>query len=435
MPLPPRLPIELLSLLPTFFDAQRDAKVLKTLSLTSQLFLKPCQTLLFNHIILTSPTPNATIPDGAYPGAKFFNLLERSPKVSRYIQKLTVSNTALAYGWLPNDMALARALKKLDPNQITAFCLRNNRRAQWYFLPFDVRIAFASICRSACLVELSVREVPLTLLGVCGPSLKRFEARDAEARDDGNISSVSRLASEEIVLDSLRLYHHFDLDKHVAYLVDPANKIRLDGLTKLDILAASPEDHACASDLIAHCRDSLRTFVFDPYSEISEPGIEGASVDLTDCTSLTSLELHLDATCPDPEGERHCLHWAASFISKIPPTTSNNIKSLFLSLRLDLSDVPGELTGYTGNQLYYHLRTIAVTVTDSISTNNRKWKALEEVKVDVQSSNPNDDDVEEIEAWVLDAMKPVSDSAVRFDLVALPHYMYGATFADPLATI
>ncbi|KAF6757704.1 hypothetical protein DFP72DRAFT_890439, partial [Ephemerocybe angulata] len=382
MPLPPRLPIEVLSLIPTFLDAQRDAKVLQTLSLTSQLFLKPCQALLFNHIILASPTPNATVLEGTYPGAKLFNLLERSPR-----SRDTFRNSPL-----------------------TGFCLRNNRRAQWYFLPFDVRIAFASICRSSCLVELSIREVPLTALG----------PRDAEARDDGNTSSVSRLASEEILLDSLRLYHHFDLDKHVAYLVDPANKIRLDGLTKLDILAASPEDHACASDLISHCRDSLRTFVFDPCSEISEPGIEGASVDLTDCTSLTSLELHLDATCPDPEGERHCLHWAASFISKIPPTTSNNIKSLFLSLRFDLSDVPGELTGYTGNQLYYHLRTIVVTLTDSINSKNRKWKALEEVKVEVQSSNPNDDDVEEIEAWVLDAMKPVSDSAVRFGLVALP---------------
>ncbi|KAF6757683.1 hypothetical protein DFP72DRAFT_890357, partial [Ephemerocybe angulata] len=300
-------------------------------------------------------------------------------------------------------------------------CVRNNRLAQWYILPFDVRIALASICRSACLVELSIRHVPLTLLGVCGPSLKRFEARDAEARDDGNISSVSRLASEEIVLDSLRLRHYFDLDKHVAYLVDPANKIRLDGLTKLDIFAACPEDHACASDLIARCRESLETFAFDPCSSISETGFEGTFVDLSGCTSLTSLELHLDVTRPDPRGERHCLHWGASFLSKIPPTTSNNIRSLFLSLRFDLSDVPGELTGYTGNQLYGYLRTIGVTVTDSISTKNRKWSALEKVKVEVQSSNPNDDDVEEIETWVLNAMKPVFDSAVRVELVALPH--------------
>ncbi|KAF6757692.1 hypothetical protein DFP72DRAFT_222490 [Ephemerocybe angulata] len=417
MSLSPRLPIELLSLIPTFLDAQSDAKVLQTLSLTSRLFLKPCQALLFNHIILMSPTPNATIPEVAYPGVKLLKLLENSPRVSKYIKKISVLETDFSYGWLAKDrQALPRALKKIDRNQITSFHLQP---LHWYSIPIDVRAAFVGFCRSTSLLELLIVRTPLALLGVCGPSLKHFEARDTDAEDDDQIRSMSRRpASELIVLESLCMLQYLGLDKHVAYFMDPANRIRLDKLTKLDILGTSAEDDACASEIISHCQSSLKTLTYEPFSDVSEREVEGCPLSLSDCASLASLELRIYATY-NFRHEWHCLHWAAFFMSRIPAMTSNSIQSLSFTLKFNLDEVPGGLNGHTGNLLYHYLRTIAVAVTDVASTKDGKWKSLEEFKVEIQSLNTNDDEIEEVRLWALNALKPVLESTVRFNLITL----------------
>ncbi|KAF6744827.1 hypothetical protein DFP72DRAFT_825057 [Ephemerocybe angulata] len=241
----PRLPLDILTLIPSYLDGENVIRTLKTLCSTSSLFLHPCRTLRFNRITL-SPLP-LPYSRGTLPGKRLSDLLEASPNLSKYIKELAILDflsgmDARNESWLVIDIVLPDALHKLYRNQITSFTLKRSRPEPWISLPAATRSALIDICRSTSLIELTIRMAPLSLLSECGPSLKRFYALDAETMKDRNYSPRSRSTAEYIKFDSLHLSHYRNLDQHLAYLVDPSNKMK-----KREIFSASPGDHICGA--------------------------------------------------------------------------------------------------------------------------------------------------------------------------------------------
>ncbi|KAF6749857.1 hypothetical protein DFP72DRAFT_532279 [Ephemerocybe angulata] len=388
------LPLDILSLVPYYLDREDATPTLMMLCLTSPVFIHSCRALRFNRITLSSHSR------GTLAGKRLFDLLEASPNLPKYIKGLAildfVTGTTSAHNssWLVVDVALPDALNRLYTNQISSFTFRRSRREPWISLPATTQSALFGICRSTSLVELNIRRAPLSLLSHCGPSLKRFHSRDAITTKDYGFSPRPRSTAEYIELDSLHL-DNYQLDQQLAYLLDPFNKISLHALTELDILAASPGDHTCVSTILGFCRESLKTLVLEPCTHVRAP-----EVDISDCSSLTNLQLHLDVTCQDRRGDRLGLPWATSFINKIPASISKKIEIFAILLYFDIGDFPEMLEGNAGEQEFFHLREIGDVVTGRRHTANT-WTGLKKFIVEVSNMDSGISNMGEIEAWAL----------------------------------
>lgn len=186
------------------------------------------------------------------------------------------------------------------------------------------------------------------------------------------------------------------MDQQLAYLLDLFNKISLHALTELDILAASPGDHTCVSTILGFCLESLKTLVLEPCTHV--PG--APEVDISDCSSLTNLQLHLDVTCQDRRGDRLGLPWATSFINKIPASISKKIEIFAILLYFDIGDFPEMLEGNAGEQEFFHLREIGDVVTGRRHTANT-WTGLNKFIVEVSNMDSGISNMGEIKAWAL----------------------------------
>lgn len=133
---------------------------------------------------------------------------------------------------------------------------------------------------------------------------------------------------------------------------------------------------------------------------------------LDDFPKLTNLNLEVDSTTPSSIGERRCLTWTASFLCRLPRTTT--IENIRLKLTFDLSDVPGGLDGELGRLSFLGLRAFG-----SLVNQPRGFPHLKAIDVEIHSTNPDDDDVESIRTWVLDALAILPERRV-LNLKAYP---------------
>ncbi|KAF6744830.1 hypothetical protein DFP72DRAFT_62572 [Ephemerocybe angulata] len=255
----PRLPIEIILLIPSFLSGDKDKQALRKLCLTSSLFLHPSRTLLYNHLVL-SFGPRYT--ESPLPGTRLLQLLQLSPGLSKYVKKLTISTIPGGQRWLGVDVTLPDALTRIGPNQITSFSLERISLDEWSSLRGATKSSIIDTCFSASLVDLTLCRAPFDLLKHCGPQLKRFEARGVELARNNNIEPPN---SPPITLDSLCL-NGYPFHKYIAHLLDPSSKIQLHALTKLEITSTSPADNTAASRILSHCRNTLETFIVQPYA-------------------------------------------------------------------------------------------------------------------------------------------------------------------------
>ncbi|KAF6753771.1 hypothetical protein DFP72DRAFT_901460 [Ephemerocybe angulata] len=221
----PRLPLDILTIIPDYINEGEDLGSLKALCLTSSLFLQPCQTHLLNHITLStevSPSQVQTLP-----GEELLNLLEHSPRLTKYIKRLTISDY-FHPEWLPIDTALSGGFEQAihQPDQSRSGSPAGAQPTPWEELPPDTQSSLIQLCRSTSLEDLTIHNAPMTA----------FEYG----------------VGQEIFLTGMRLYGEHNFDKGVEYLLNDANKIRLDKLRTNTIL-----------------HGSLRTFVFRPSVFIS----------------------------------------------------------------------------------------------------------------------------------------------------------------------
>ncbi|RXW16827.1 hypothetical protein EST38_g9013 [Candolleomyces aberdarensis] len=411
------LPPEILSRFVLFLyaDEEEDIQALRTLAVTSSVFLQPCRSVIFYHIKLddmknqTRLHPN---PNRKSPGEKVLDLVNSAPWVAKYCKKITIYDVFYT-SWLSNDLKVAEALNKLNLQQIEHFVLHRGYRTQWLLLSPEIKAVIMKICQSPALVRLSVRRTPMSLLGVVRPTLKHLEILETVASPDEYIKSVPR--DSPLSIQTLHIQHAHDLGGNIEWLVNSAkNDIRLDGLEKLHLVATNSDDHSRVPMLLEACKTSLKTFNFDPYPEISDP--RSHFFDVAVCTALETLSMRVEATTPDFEGERNSLQWASNFISRI---SKSNVIRIHLLLEWELSDAPGDIENTSPSlffsSLAYYLRTLGTAV-----CNTQKFPRIQELDIELKSTNPVSDDTPHIERFVKQAFECIPTP----DLVTLraqPH--------------
>lgn len=393
--MPTKLPPELISLIISNFDGNGDRRVLKNICLSSSLLLKSAQSILFRHIHLGPGQWGRDAADTIDYGEKLLELLRKSPRILSYIREVTISDFGQAYSsfeWLTKGLKLAEALNMLQVERLTSFSFQRHYKAKWLLLCSEVREAVVRLCKAPSLERLSIRTAPLALLGLCVPSLKHFEAGNAEVGEDHQIPPITR--SSCIALESLRLFHVFDLDGYVQYLLNPTSHINLSSIQTLDITAVIPSDHGHTSTLLKACQHSIKAFRFEPQTD-NPPDIEP---NLSKCSVLSHLEISLDVTAIDGLGRRDAIRWLAGYLDKEIPNT-NAIEILRLNLDFDLFDVPGGLTGETGNTIYLYTSQIGILLSSA-----RRFPKLRDVQIAITSDNVWDADVEEIREFIWGAL-------------------------------
>lgn len=268
------LPAEVLSRFVLALDAEKeeDLKTLRSLAVTSSVFLQPCRSRLFYHIKLDhfkNQTRLEPAPNCKTPGEKILDLVNGSPWVAKYVKKISIFD-AFYTSWLTDDLKVAEALNKLNLEQIEHFVLHRSYRSKWVMLPSPIKDLIVKICQSPVLVSLSVRVVPISLLGVVRPTLKDLEILEATiANSSDYIEPVPR--DSPLNIRSLHIQHAHDLDGNIKWLVNSEkNGVKVDGLEKLVVNFTSGRDHGRVSKLLEVCKTSLKTFGFAPYQEICQ---------------------------------------------------------------------------------------------------------------------------------------------------------------------
>lgn len=259
-PMAPSFPLELVLLVASHVNQD----TLKNFSLTASVFRDFCQSAIFSHILLS--TSSSTNAQGETPGERLLALLSSSPRLIPYVKRITISDFDNPWAsWLTNDMKLAEALDKLDLTKIEGFELERNYRAQWIQLNHSVRRIIVEICRSPALVDLSLSWAPLALVGVCGPALKRLKAHDCSV---GSYAADIAPQPSVISLETLQIYHYFDLDGVIRFFLD-STQIRVDALRSAHITVSFMRDYIHVPSLLEKCRNSLETLTLVPCTEIS----------------------------------------------------------------------------------------------------------------------------------------------------------------------
>ncbi|KAJ2936524.1 hypothetical protein H1R20_g570, partial [Candolleomyces eurysporus] len=415
--MPRILPPEILSRFVRFLDAdeEEDMHALKTLAITSSVFLRSCRSGIFYHIKLED-TKNQTrshpSSDRKSPGEKVLDLVNSTPWVTKFVRKISIYDVSQP-SWLSNDLKVAEALNKLNLEQIEHFVLHRGYRTQWRQLSPEIKAVIMKICQSPALVRLSVRRTPMSLLGVVRPTLKHLEVLETAASPDEHIKPVPR--DSPLSIRTLQIRHAHDLGGNINWLVDSAkNEVRLDSLEKLHFLSTSEKDHDRVPMLLEACKTSLKILNFDPHPAISDP--RSHFFDIAICTALETLFVKVDVTTPDIEGRRNCLEWTSNFISRI---SKSNVIRIHLLLEWDLSDAPGDIED-TSRSLFFsslahYLRTLGTAVCST-----QKYPRIQELDIELKSTNPVGDDTPHIERFVKQALERIPTP----DLVTLraqPH--------------
>ncbi|KAF5329176.1 hypothetical protein D9611_013182 [Ephemerocybe angulata] len=367
----PRLPLELLSSIPSFLNTKDDEKLLKALSLTSSCFLQPTQRIIFNHIILAGPPPDTHCKP---PGKRLLELLEASPHLARYTTQLTITelNSGVAYcTWLKDDIALPKALGRRFSDQIVSFTFhRNFSCGSWRDIFAETKGAIVKICQSSSLDALSIQHVPFALLvGACGSKLKHLSSIEA-IEDEIEFSPNS---SRTIALETLHISQDIDISHpnrpDEVYL--KAIGIQLHALKRLSVEALQPDDNTWVSELLSLSQDSLEAFEFQP-SKTHPEGIQ-VPLDVSHSRSLATLKLTIliseysdDAWSDIP--------WTLSFLSSIPASTTNTIRTITLCLLLDIAEVEREglRERVSGNRISSDIQRIGRLFSNN-SGREHKW--------------------------------------------------------------
>lgn len=411
------LPLELVLLVASHVEREKDMDTLKVLSSTASLFRDLLQRAIFSHIVLTTPSSaNAT---KFTPGERLLELLSSNPKLIPLVKRITISDFDNPWAsWLPNDLKLAEALDKLDVKKIEGFTLRRNYRASWLLLNHSVRRVIVEICRSPALVDLSLSWAPLALVHACEPSLKNLTAHDCSVGAYAADIAPSRL-NAHISLESLKVYHEYGMESVINSLLNPPSQIRVDALRAVHITISEIDDYLHIPMLLERCKSSLEALTLVPSTDLSSADIASSeyTVQLNDFPMLRTLVLDVDATTPSFSGERMCLPWTASMLCSLP--RNSNLEVIRLKLTFDLSDVPGGTDGEAGRLSLHELRAFG-----NLVNQRESFPQLKTVEVEIHSTNPDDDDVDAIKEWVLDALAILPERNV-LNLKAYSHPDYG----------
>ncbi|KAJ2915881.1 hypothetical protein MD484_g4539, partial [Candolleomyces efflorescens] len=431
--MPGNVPPEILSRFVLHLDPDDEdgLEALKTLAITSSVFLQPCRSVIFHHIKLDD-WRNHTNMNAPSPGEKLLNLVNSSPWVAKYVKKISIFDVLYA-SWLSNDLKVAQALNKLNLEQIEHFVLHRGYRTKWLMLPAEIKAVIMKVLQSPALVNLSVRRTPMALLGIVQPTLKHLELLETVANSDEYIKPVPR--DSPLVIRTLHIQHAHDLSGNIQWLVDRANPVKVDALEKLSLVATNDEDCRHIPMLLEACKTSLKTFEFEPFAQVCQSSPEPSSLthqyylltqraanprshffDIAACTALDTLSVTVGVAVANFEGDRNCLEWTSNFISSI---SKSNLTRIHLLLEWDLSDAPGDIENTTDsrffNGLAHYLRILGIA-----ACNSQKYPCIRSLDVEIKSTNPVHDDTPHIIRLVNRSFERIP----RPDLVklsALPH--------------
>ncbi|KAF5329174.1 hypothetical protein D9611_013178 [Ephemerocybe angulata] len=234
-----QLPQDVLTIIPSFIDAGNDQISLRNLCLASSIFLCPCQSILFKNILLSGTNKSSPTT-----GQRLLELLERSPHIVKYVKSVNICEAPPLFNresWLSTDRALPEALNKLDIKRITSFSLclyGGNSRYPWQRVLPATQASIIEICPSTSLMELSLQQAPIPLIGLCGPSLKRLSVQDADLSTMSAVAipRTQRNSKAKILLAHLHLgetSQYTDFARYFPYLTDTENRIELDRVKQI----------------------------------------------------------------------------------------------------------------------------------------------------------------------------------------------------------
>ncbi|KAJ3550784.1 hypothetical protein NMY22_g210 [Coprinellus aureogranulatus] len=398
---PVPIPLELILLVLSHLDKEKDRNVLRNFSQTSSTFRDLCQSLLFHHIVLaTSELGNS---QALTPGERFLDLLSSSPRLIPHVKRITISDYATErsstwVSWPVDDLKLAEALDKLNLKAIEYFELKRYSEASWGLLKQPVRRAIVEICRSPALLELSLHWAPLVLLCACGPSLKHFSGYDCRVADSAtDIAPTPR--SSDIYLETLQIHNSFNMDGSVTFFLETSNRIRLDKLRKAQVTASTFDDDSDPPlpKLLACCQGSLEVlaFVFVGHNILTELK-SGPSLRFP---RLAMLHFVVDVTTPIYDTMRFALSAAVDTLWCILQADNSSIRTIRLVLNFNLSEISDGLAGESMNDPKTALNDIGFHI-----TRLEGCPRLKAIEIAIHSSNPEEDDAESIREWVLAAL-------------------------------
>lgn len=97
---------------------------------------------------------------------------------------------------------------------------------------------------------------------------------------------------------------------------------------------------------------------------------------------------------------------------------NSNLEVIRLKLTFDLSEVPDGTDGEAGRLSFHGLRAFG-----NLVNQHESFPQLKTVEVEIHSTNPDDDDVDAIKEWVLDALAILPERDV-LNLKAYPRTLF-----------
>ncbi|CAA7270691.1 unnamed protein product [Cyclocybe aegerita] len=170
---PIRLPIELLEHVISLIQAH-DPVSLKTCSCVSQTFAALTQKHIFREILFT---PQSSLNVTGETFRRFFDLLQESPHIARYVQGIVIDATFLAAStrnhYLQRTLPLLKELRKIGLSKkhvsVDSFW--------WYFMDVETRDALLDVFRSPLITDIDltgIRDFPPEECFIFTPSLKNL---------------------------------------------------------------------------------------------------------------------------------------------------------------------------------------------------------------------------------------------------------------------
>ncbi|KAF8809932.1 hypothetical protein BYT27DRAFT_7162539 [Phlegmacium glaucopus] len=249
----PIIPLELLECVLCLNYVENDVKTLKNCSYASHLLSSVSQKFLFQEINLTGIDTSSTENPKISHWQAFNNLLECSPHLSNYVQKLSISRGALSSMSKNNDENLVKIfghLSKLQRICISAHGSSGKTNTEWTSISPQIQKNLLEAFRSPHLVEIDLLGVPLfpaAQLALFPVTLKRlsltylhFDDDEAQLIKDAfqqNSSSQLKLTTTGycFTLEALVVHNIFQSSYILLWLLLPICPIDLSRLQELTL--------------------------------------------------------------------------------------------------------------------------------------------------------------------------------------------------------
>jgi hypothetical protein len=276
----PHLPLELIFHIVSTIE---EIKTLRTFSLTSSIFLDPCQARLFSHIHLS--VAGSAYPQEKDPGADLLRLLTNaSPKIHEYIKMITIDEIGpVGAQWLSDDNGrLERAVDKLKLQNLESLTIKRPTSPPWATLPQSAKSAIIKLCGAPGLVHLGLHGAPMQLVKYCRSSLEVFDlwecsidplVQPAHTPLSVILSQLhgpaTRPKAHDVTISKLRIanLNHF---RRVMSWILANDTIKLHGVETLKIAPHNLEDYDQVTALVRRCSPSLETLNLYPTASNSE---------------------------------------------------------------------------------------------------------------------------------------------------------------------